>query len=519
MKGGVAISGDRALRRRLLGPRLRARRATRARSSGRRARSRASAAPATSTRRRRSPTAASTSARPTARSTRSARRAASCAGRSRPAATSTRRRRSGATASSSARTRTRFFCFDAATGDVLLAVQGERADLRLADGRRAAASTSRRSSGTTYALDARTGALALDVPGRQVLAGRRRLATRLYLVGYARALRARSELRGPVGSWTAAHSGRRLPRDASTSSPGAAGLHRLAPASRRRSRLARPGHEVVGLDCFTDYYDPALKEENARGLDVRRVDLAEDALDFAGFDGVFHLAGQPGVRSFGDVFPLYLRRNVLASQRVFEAAARAGVRSSSRRSSSVYGDAERYPTPEDDAAAADLAVRDHEARLRAPRTTRTRAVRPRRGRRCATSTRSARASGPTWRSRASSLALAAGDAVRALRRRRRSRAAGPTSATSSTATIAAMERGAGHRTTSAAAIEASMNEAIALLERLAGAHARRPAHEPPVPGDQRRTKADTTRIRARARLGAATSARGRSREPVGMGVG
>ena len=71
---------------------------------------------------------------------------------------------------------------------------------------------------------------------------------------------------------------------------------------------------------FADYYDPALKEENARGLDVRRVDLAEGELDFSGFDGVFHLAGQPGVRSFGDVFPTYLRRNVLASQRVFEAA-------------------------------------------------------------------------------------------------------------------------------------------------------------------------------------------------------
>ena len=40
-------------------------------------------------------------------------------------------------------------------------------------------------------------------------------------------------------------------------------------------------------------------------------------------------------------------------------------------SSSVYGDAERYPTPEDAAAAAALAVRDHEARLRAPRRART----------------------------------------------------------------------------------------------------------------------------------------------------
>src|SRR5512133_4097378 len=111
--------------------------------------------------------------------------------------------------------------------------------------------------------------------------------------------------------------------------------------------LVGAGHEVVGFDCFTDYYDPALKEENARGLDVRRVDLAEGELDFAGFEGVFHLAGQPGVRSFGDVFPLYLRRNVEASRRVFEAAARDGARVVFASSSSVYGEAERYPTPED----------------------------------------------------------------------------------------------------------------------------------------------------------------------------
>src|SRR6185312_13259377 len=117
--------------------------------------------------------------------------------------------------------------------------------------------------------------------------------------------------------------------------------------SHLAERLVEDGHEVVGLDSFTDYYDPALKEENARGHELRRVDLAEDELDFAGFDGVFHLAGQPGVRSFGRVFPDYLRRNVLATQRVFEAAAAAGVRVAWASSSSVYGDAETYPTPED----------------------------------------------------------------------------------------------------------------------------------------------------------------------------
>jgi nucleoside-diphosphate-sugar epimerase len=112
--------------------------------------------------------------------------------------------------------------------------------------------------------------------------------------------------------------------------------------------LAR-GDEVVGVDCFNDYYDPELKEENARGIDVRRLDLAEDELDLDGVDGVFHLAGQPGVRSFGEAFPLYLRRNVLATQRVFQSAAGAGVRVVFASSSSVYGEAERYPTPEETA--------------------------------------------------------------------------------------------------------------------------------------------------------------------------
>jgi nucleoside-diphosphate-sugar epimerase len=111
--------------------------------------------------------------------------------------------------------------------------------------------------------------------------------------------------------------------------------------------LLADGHEVVAVDCFTDYYDPELKEENARAFDVSRLDLAEDELALDGFDGVFHLAGQPGVRSFGAVFDDYVRRNLLASQRVFERAAGAGVRVVFASSSSVYGEVESYPTPED----------------------------------------------------------------------------------------------------------------------------------------------------------------------------
>src|SRR5690606_26213399 len=70
------------------------------------------------------------------------------------------------------------------------------------------------------------------------------------------------------------------------------------------------------------------------------------ALD--GADTVFHLAAQPGVRtSWGSEFGVYLDDNVRATQRLLEAlSARGGGRLVFASSSSVYGDAERYPTDE-----------------------------------------------------------------------------------------------------------------------------------------------------------------------------
>jgi UDP-glucuronate 4-epimerase len=109
--------------------------------------------------------------------------------------------------------------------------------------------------------------------------------------------------------------------------------------------LAR-GEDVVAVDSFTDYYDPGLKEENAANFDVEHVDLSDAPLEelLSGVTGVFHLAAQPGVRpSFRDL-DTYLRRNVLATQRVLEAADARVVFASS---SSIYGDAESYPTHED----------------------------------------------------------------------------------------------------------------------------------------------------------------------------
>ena len=88
------------------------------------------------------------------------------------------------------------------------------------------------------------------------------------------------------------------------------------------------GDQVVGIDAFTDYYARQIKEANLSRLrDRGRFTFVEADLISAplaslveGTDGVFHLAGQPGVSSFGDVFPVYVRQNLVATQRLLEAA-------------------------------------------------------------------------------------------------------------------------------------------------------------------------------------------------------
>jgi UDP-glucuronate 4-epimerase len=121
--------------------------------------------------------------------------------------------------------------------------------------------------------------------------------------------------------------------------------------------LLDSGVAVDGVDAFTDHYDPSLKRAKAaqlarydryRGVEL---DLASAELDdvLSGADAVIHLAGQPGVRlSWADGFPVYLERNVTASQRLLEAARRTRVpRLVLASSSSVYGNATREPTGED----------------------------------------------------------------------------------------------------------------------------------------------------------------------------
>src|SRR5687768_7742478 len=107
-------------------------------------------------------------------------------------------------------------------------------------------------------------------------------------------------------------------------------------------RLLEDGHDVVGVDCFTEHYPRELKERNldqARQWDsfeLVEADLANGGVGalLDGVDTVFHLAAEPGVR--GGRLSAYLRRNVIATQRLLAARPRRLVYASS---SSVYGNA------------------------------------------------------------------------------------------------------------------------------------------------------------------------------------
>jgi UDP-glucose 4-epimerase len=121
-------------------------------------------------------------------------------------------------------------------------------------------------------------------------------------------------------------------------------------------RLLALGHQVVGIDSFTDFYERARKEENledSRGhanFTFEELDLVDADLRpvLRGANVVYHLAGQPGVRpSWGEQFGRYVRDNVLATQRLLEALKDMPVeRLVFAGSSSVYGDAEMFPTKE-----------------------------------------------------------------------------------------------------------------------------------------------------------------------------
>jgi UDP-glucose 4-epimerase len=120
-------------------------------------------------------------------------------------------------------------------------------------------------------------------------------------------------------------------------------------------RLLADGVRVTGVDAFTDYYDVSLKRRNIaaalahQGFQLLELDLGTaDLAPLPEVDVVFHNAAQPGVRaSWGREFAAYTQHNVLATQRLLERYKRSKLeRIIYASSSSIYGDAESYPTSE-----------------------------------------------------------------------------------------------------------------------------------------------------------------------------
>jgi UDP-glucose 4-epimerase len=122
-------------------------------------------------------------------------------------------------------------------------------------------------------------------------------------------------------------------------------------------RLAASGADIVGLDCFADYYPRAVKERNLAGLiDLPAFRLIESRIQDADLAGllhdrthVFHLAAQAGVRrSWGRDFQVYTTNNIEATQVLLEACASSTLeRVVYASSSSVYGDDVPLPMRED----------------------------------------------------------------------------------------------------------------------------------------------------------------------------
>ena len=123
-------------------------------------------------------------------------------------------------------------------------------------------------------------------------------------------------------------------------------------------RLVADGIDVVGIDCFTDYYPRAMKERNLTGLLASRgfrfiesrIQDADLQPLLADRSHVFHLAAQAGVRkSWGRDFAIYTENNIEATQILLEAVTRMPSleRLVYASSSSVYGDNTPMPFRED----------------------------------------------------------------------------------------------------------------------------------------------------------------------------
>ena len=127
--------------------------------------------------------------------------------------------------------------------------------------------------------------------------------------------------------------------------------------SHLAEKLLQAGHEVLGVDKFLDNYPREFKDSNlafiARHSQFTFLNqdlLASDLKNLmSGVNYVFHLAGQPGVRSsWGRDFAKYSENNLMATQMLLEAAKELKLAKFVYTStSSVYGDTDDLPMREE----------------------------------------------------------------------------------------------------------------------------------------------------------------------------
>lgn len=133
-------------------------------------------------------------------------------------------------------------------------------------------------------------------------------------------------------------------------------------------KLIAEGHEVIGLDALTNYYDPALKQTRLDILmeqpafrfgkiDLTDTDALEDFVGTAGAEVVYHLGAQPGVRYSIDNPASYIQSNVVGTASLLEALRRHQPRHLVFAStSSVYGGNKVMPYAEGDRADSPLSL-------------------------------------------------------------------------------------------------------------------------------------------------------------------